>query len=158
MRPGTLVVPHRVIWRGRDFAADAALGAALGGFSCEALLASDTVVATSQDKAASWRASAADALDMESGTVAEAAQAAGIPFAVLRAVCDPAWRSLPPAALAALDPTGGVGLGQILWSVLNRPSQIGALLSLAADAARARRALVRHLGALRRNGALAPWQ
>ncbi len=157
MQPGAIVIPETVIWRNRHLPADARLGAALGGFSCRALLAADAVAVSAADKAAAWRASAADAVDLESGAVADAACAAGLPFGVLRAVCDPAWRDLPPAALAALDPSGQVGVGAVLRSVVGRPQQIGPLLRLASDAARARRALIGWMAALRRGGALDAW-
>lgn len=139
---GALVVPRAVLADGRSYAADAALIAALGGATAEALLASATVLATTAEKGAAWRAGGAAAVDMESGAVARAAAAAGLPFAVLRAVCDPATRPLPPAALVALDTGGAVGPARVALSVLRRPGQVAGLLALARDAARARRALV----------------
>ena len=39
MRPGAIVIPETVIWRDRRLRADTNLAAALGGFSCRALLA-----------------------------------------------------------------------------------------------------------------------
>jgi adenosylhomocysteine nucleosidase len=73
-----------------------------------------------------------------------------LPFAVLRAVCDPAQRGLPPAALATLDAGGGIRFARVLGSVAARPWQIPALLRLALDAALARRALMRAALGLRR--------
>ena len=92
----------------------------------------------------------ASAVDLESGAVARVAQRHRLPFAVLRAVCDPAQRTLPPAALAALDSGGGIRLARVLRSVIARPWQIPALLRLALDAASARRAIVRAASGLRR--------
>jgi adenosylhomocysteine nucleosidase len=70
------------------------------------------------------------------------AQRHGIPFAVLRAVCDPADRNLPPAALVALSAKGRIALARVAISILFRPQQIPGLIALARDASRARRALV----------------
>jgi hypothetical protein len=78
---------------------------------------------------------------MESGAVASVAYEAGVPFAVLRAICDPADRAVPPAALVALDAVGRVATSRLLSSIVAQPGQIGSLLVLARDAALARHAL-----------------
>ena len=155
---GALLVPRCVVAGGKRYQADTALSAALGGFSAEAMLAGEAVVTRAADKARLWQASGAEAVDLESGAVAEAAVAAGLPFAVLRAVCDPAWRTLPPAAAGALDAAGAIGLGRILASLARDPGQLAALVALGRDAARARRALARRLASIHRSGALAAWQ
>jgi adenosylhomocysteine nucleosidase len=49
---------------------------------------------------------------------------------------------LPPAALIALDPAGGIGMWGVLRSVLAAPWQVPGLLALARDAGQGRRALV----------------
>jgi adenosylhomocysteine nucleosidase len=84
-------------------------------------------------------------VDMESGAVAAVAAAHGLAFAVLRAICDPAARDLPPAALAALDAGGAIMALRVGASVLRDPAQIPALFKLAADAARARAALRKYV-------------
>jgi adenosylhomocysteine nucleosidase len=134
---GALVVPAEVLEQATRYAADPALlGAGVG-----LLLAGDAVLASVEAKRAAFAASGALAVDLESGAVARVAARHGLPFAVLRAVCDPAGRALPPAALAALDARGAIGVWRVLASVLAHPGQIPALLALAGDAARARRAL-----------------
>ncbi len=153
--PGTLLVPQAVRVGGGGIATDIGLSTALGGFTCDVLLAGEAVAATSEEKARLWRETGADAVDLESGAVARAAAAAGVPFAVLRAVCDPAWRDLPQAALVALDEGGVIGLRRVLASLARNPSQLGTLLVLARDAARARRALRQHMARVR--PALAIW-
>jgi adenosylhomocysteine nucleosidase len=85
----------------------------------------------------------ASAVDLESGAVARVAHRHGLPFAVLRVVCDPAHRSLPPVAVAAVGNAGAIRPLGVLRSIVARPAQIPALLRLALDAAVARRALVR---------------
>jgi adenosylhomocysteine nucleosidase len=154
---GDIVVPRQVIWRGRRFAADPDLSAALGGFSCDSILAAETVVGGAAAKARLWQDLAADAVDLESGAVADAASAADMPFAVLRAVCDPAWRTLPPAASSALDGFGSISLFRVLHSLAGQPSQMGGLLALARDARRARSALINRLATIRANQALDAW-
>lgn len=143
LRPGAVLVPRHVrLPDGRLLAAAPWLLAWLGDGRPDRvstdLLHSDDIVATAGRKGALFRSTGCAGLDMESGFVAEGAVRAGLPFAVLRVVCDPAGRSLPPAAVLALQPDGGIGLGGILLSVLRRPVQIPALIALGRDAAQAR--------------------
>jgi adenosylhomocysteine nucleosidase len=122
-------------------ATDAGLSRRLGGTTPHSLLGGDTIAVTAAEKHHLWTTTGAAAIDLESGAVARAAAAHGLPFAVLRAVCDPAGRNLPPAALTALNNQGAIGLLRILGSLLRRPGQLPGLMELAADAAAARRAL-----------------
>ncbi len=138
---GSVLVPGVVLCGGVRHGADARLCAWLGGVTAGVLLGGDAVVASAAAKAALHVATGAVAVDLESGAVAEAAAAAGLPFAVLRVVCDPAERDLPPAALAALDGAGAIGAWRVLRSVAGRPGQVPGLLALARDAGRARGAL-----------------
>ncbi len=142
LAPGTVVVPRRVRIAETTFITDRALNAALGGATPHDLLHSERVVADAADKRRLHLASRCAALDMESGAVARAALAEARPFAVLRAVCDPASRSLPPAALVATTPDGRIALRPLLRSLVRRPEQIASLLRLALDAREARRALL----------------
>jgi adenosylhomocysteine nucleosidase len=146
---GTIIVPRQVIRGSRRYAAAPELGAALGGFTHLALLAGDTVVPSAEAKARLFSRWHASAVDLESGPVAEAAAAAGAGFAVLRAICDPADRDLPPAALAALDADGRIRIGRLLRALSRRPGQFSQLLTLGQDAARARRALAERVATLR---------
>jgi adenosylhomocysteine nucleosidase len=142
LEAGTLLVPHTVQWHGRVFDCDEGLRAALPGSPIACLLAADAIVAYAVEKRRLWEDTAASAVDLESGAVAEVATAAGIPFAVLRAICDPATRELPPAAVAALDEQGRIAPMKMAWMLLRDPGQIAGLIALGRDAARARRALV----------------
>ena len=146
---GTVLAPGAVRLDGRTIPVDAALAHALGGPDRHVLLCGTSAVATVADKARQWREMGCAAVDLESGAVAAVAAAHGLPFAVLRAVCDPAGRGLPPAALAALDGRGAIGIGRVLASVLAHPGQVPALLGLARDATAARRALARRIAELR---------
>jgi adenosylhomocysteine nucleosidase len=141
LRAGQMVVPECVLEAGLAYPTDAGLNAWLGGLAVPMLLAGDAIVAGIEDKRALFAATGAPAIDLESGAVARVALRHGLPFAVLRAICDPATRALPPAALVALDGGGAIGLLRVLASVARRPAQIAALLALARDASAAQRAL-----------------
>ncbi len=148
-RPGDLLVPARVVVRGTAVAADAGLCDRLGGMTQNWLLHSDRVVADPAEKRALAVASRCVALDMESGVLALAAERSGLPFAALRAICDPVERELPEAARIALDPAGGVAWTRLLRALLGEPRQIPSLVALAGDAGKARRALLGRIRQLR---------
>ena len=138
LRPGALIVPSVVIVNGTHHSTDPHLSRRLGGATAHAVLGVDAIVTSVEEKHWLRDSTSAAAADVESGAVARI----GMPFAVLRAICDPAERSLPPAALAALDAHGAIGIWRVLASLAAQPGQLSALLALAADAAAARRALV----------------
>lgn len=142
LRPGTVIVPSDVLSDGERLRADPGLVARFGGVTGQTIMAGATVVADAAAKRALFATTHAHAVDLESGAVARIAQAYGLPFVVVRAICDPAERDLPPAALVALDPEGGIALMAMLRSVVRRPAEIFGLLALARDAALARRALI----------------
>jgi len=146
---GTLLIPAGIRLAGRDVATDPALTRALGGPTPHVLLAGDTLAAEAAVKSRLHDATGCAAIDLETAAVAEVAARHGLPFAVLRAICDPAGADLPPAARVALDPAGTIGAGRVLVSVLARPGQIRTLVALARHAAAARGALVRHIAGLR---------
>ena len=145
LAPGAIVVPRAVLAGGRRYPCDPVLLDALGGASVETLLGGAAVAATVAQKVQLRAASGAAAVDLESGALAEVAARHGLPFAALRAVCDPAGRDLPDLALTALDAQGRIGLRRSLASLLAQPRQVPALFALARDAAIARRALVRRV-------------
>jgi adenosylhomocysteine nucleosidase len=142
LRPGALLVPHAVLDGAASHAADPGLAARFGGVTPHLLLGDTRIAATAADKRRLRDATGAAAIDLESGAVARVATASGLPFAVVRAVCDPAVLDLPPAALIALDAKGAIGLTRILASLAARPGQLPALLALARHAAAARRSLI----------------
>lgn len=141
LRPGAVVVPDSIVLDGETFHANAELAEPFGGFTGHIVLAGRVVVADAAEKRRLHRTTHAHAIDLESGAVVRIALAARLPFIVVRAICDPAERNLPPAALVALDPAGRIGLLPVLRSVARHPGQIPDLLALARDAAYARRAL-----------------
>ncbi len=79
-------------------------------------------------------AGGAAALDMESHRAARVATAHGLPFAILRIVCDPAGRALPPAALVGMRRDGTSDVGAVLRALISEPAQLPGLIRLALDA------------------------
>jgi adenosylhomocysteine nucleosidase len=142
LRPGTIVIPAAVLSEGRRYAADPGLAALFGGLTDHCLLAGTSIAVNAAAKSHLYRSTGAHAIDLESGSVAQLAEAHGLPFVAVRAVCDPAERDLPPAALVPLDRNGGIALIPVLTSLLRQPAQLPGLVALALDAARARRALI----------------
>jgi adenosylhomocysteine nucleosidase len=144
-RPGLIVVPLAVVEAGRIRPTNARLAEALGGWSGGMLAAEAEIVTSAAEKYALGRATLCGAVDLESGAVARVAERHGISFAVLRAICDPADRDLPPAACVALNEKGAIAARRVALSILRHPAQIPGLIALGRDAARARSALVRRV-------------
>jgi len=143
LRAGTLIVgsmPTDPAWRERVVArlAAATLDAP---WQCGVLAAVTAPLTSTEQKAALNRARGALAVDMESHIAAGMARAHGLPFMACRAIVDPAWRALPEAATAGLRDEGTTALVPILASLIRAPSQLGAMIRLAADAHAARAAL-----------------
>ncbi len=140
LRPGDLVLADTVLTGdGARHPTSAeqrpVLEARLSGLSLRiaagALLCQDRPLAGAADKGARFAATGALAVDMESFGVARAAQAAGLPFLVVRAIADPAERSLPRAALKAIGPDGRLKLFSALAAMYLRPWESPALVRLA---------------------------
>lgn len=111
-------------------------------------------VVSEADKASLYRTKGALAVDMESHIAAAFAAARGVPFAVCRAIVDPAWRTLPRAATAGLRDDGSTAILPILRELIKQPSQLGPLLQVAGDARAARTTLIQARHAFGRAGAL----
>jgi adenosylhomocysteine nucleosidase len=147
---GTVLVPAAVLLDSERWDADDALLQRLGGTTPGVLYGGGEVVASAAAKAALFARTGAVAVDLESAAVARIARQHGLPFAVLRAVCDGAGRALPRAALVALDGAGRIGRLRVAWAAVSRPWEIPDLLRLGGDAARARHALVARVRAIGR--------
>ncbi len=150
LAPGAILVPRAVLLDAGQWDADPALMDRLGGPTPGTLYGGGQIVATARDKAALHARTGAVAVDLESAAVADVARQHGLPFAVLRAVCDPATRGLPRAALVALDAAGRIDAWRVGIAVLARPWEVPALVRLARDAARARHTLVTRVRTLGR--------
>ncbi len=142
---GDLVVASAVLCKGDRWSCDgdwvrrllrANRGARLGPVA-----GSDTAVGDVAAKKALWSTTGALAVDMESHIAAQSAQAAGRPFAVVRAISDGPDHTLPSAALAGLKSDGTADVGAVLTALAARPQELPALIRTAQGAAAAYRAL-----------------
>jgi hypothetical protein len=64
-------------------------------------------------------------------------------MAAMRVITDPAERTLPASAVAAMRPDGTTNIGTMIRSVLMRPRELPALFRTALDAFAARATLLR---------------
>ena len=119
------------------------------------LLQADDVMAGAEEKRAEFERTGACVVDTETGAVAAAAQAAGVPWVAVRAVVDPAGFDLPHAALAAVDEDGHTHPGRVITASLRRPQELPRLMRLGRDFGAAKRTL-RRLGELAGPRLLAP--
>src|SRR6266481_1569145 len=90
----------------------------------------EQVVAATACKAALHSETGAAAVDMESHIAAAYATAAGLLFAALRVISDPASRALPALAKSAIKPNGDIDLRKVLRGVARNPTSLRALRSL----------------------------
>jgi len=101
----------------------------------------EEVVAGRSTKAALHMETGAAAVDMESHIAAAYAAEAGLPFAALRVISDPASRALPAIARAAIKPNGEIDLRKVLGGIARNPLTLRALVSTGLDFNRALRSL-----------------
>jgi adenosylhomocysteine nucleosidase len=101
----------------------------------------EQAIAARAGKAALWSKTGAAAVDMESHIAAAYAAEAGLPFAALRVISDPASRALPAIAMSAIKPNGDIDLRKVLRGVARNPLSLRALVSTGIDFNRALRSL-----------------
>lgn len=112
------------------------------------LQGSDRPVLDTAAKAALHGAGGAHAVDMESHVVAAVADGAGVPFAAIRAIADPAERTVPRIALAGLRADGGVDAAAVFKKAMAAPWLFPGLIRAALDSRRGLKALSRVLAIL----------
>jgi hopanoid-associated phosphorylase len=110
------------------------LQARLSGAISGEIVGLDWPAASLKQKKLLHGATGALAVDMESHVAGRTAAESGLPFAILRVVCDPAGRDLPPAALAGMRRDGTTDIGAVLKRLLRNPAQLVALIALANNA------------------------
>lgn len=136
-----------VVWTGRVLAEDDAWPAVppvpepSAAWHCVVVFGSDRLVGASEDRRALRTATGARAVDMESHRVARAAEEAGLPFAVLRAISDTDDQRLPPFLTRAVSSRGRARLLPVLAGLAREPAACGDLLALRRGTRRALAAL-----------------
>lgn len=164
LQPGALIVADAVegpfgrvetdrAWADR-LAAALAVGPLAARLRRGSMAAVTAPLISAADKSALHRSTGALAVDMESHIAGASAAAHGVPFAVCRAIVDPAWRTLPSAATAGLRDDGSTAIAPILRELMRQPSQLGGLIQVAVDARAARLSLVQARQAMGAAGAL----
>jgi adenosylhomocysteine nucleosidase len=117
------------------------------------LLTSSKAVGSLAAKATLFREMGAAAVDMESLSVAEAAEARQLPFIAVRVIVDSAADALPQAVTAAADTEGHLRIWRLMGALARTPADLAPLIRLA----RRYRAANRSLAAVARVGSLAPY-
>ena len=156
LRPGDLILAKEVVSAEGAVRTDEAITLSLAqrprrrrsARVVERLAASDAPVLTAAAKSELRSSTGAAAVDMESLIAGQYALEQRVPFAILRAVADPAERALPVLALKAVAADGGVNVQAVIGELIRSPSQFTGLQALAADSRAAFRALKRCRGLL----------
>jgi adenosylhomocysteine nucleosidase len=151
LRPGDLILGAEVVSDEGAVRIDEAvtsslaqrLAAAGARVFVERLAASNAPVLTAAAKADLRRASGAAAVDMESLIAGRYALEQRAPFAILRAVSDPAERGLPPLVLKAVDSDGGIDAVAVIGEIIRSPGQFMSLRAAARDSSAAFQTLKR---------------
>ena len=132
LKVGDVVIADQITFGAEKWRCDnlwrVALAAKLPGAHQGPLIGSNIILENPLAKAALYDATGALAVDMESQVAARFAASRGLKLAGLRIISDDASHVLPPAALVAMRPDGGIALTRVLWSVVKNPLQIPALI------------------------------
>jgi adenosylhomocysteine nucleosidase len=156
LRPGDLILAKEVVSDDgaipTDEAVTASLALRLAGAGArvvvERLAGADAPLLTAAAKAELRRATGAAGVDMESLIAGQYALEHRVPFAILRAVADPAERDLPPLVLKAVDSDGGINALAVIGELIRSPGQLAGLSAAARDSRIAFKALNRCRGLL----------
>jgi hopanoid-associated phosphorylase len=147
LKVGDVVIADRILGDTEKWNCDSnwrvALRARLPQAHHGALAGSDAIQDSAEAKTALFDISGALAVDMESHVAARFALARQLPLAGLRIISDDAAHALPPAALVAMKPDGGIALGRVLGSLLRRPWQVPGLIRTARGSSKAFAELLR---------------
>ena len=132
LSPGNLILPKSVIVSQKNvFPTDAdwhnRLVARLKNhleIHSEPLAQSPSVLTSPMEKFNFLNQNDAIAVDMESGSVAEIASRANLPFMAIRAIADTADMAIPVSALNAIDEHGGLRPMRLLSTLARKPSDL----------------------------------
>ena len=130
LSPGNLILPKTVIYPQKGiFSTDDGWHnrlltrmASKLEISTEPLAQSLTVLRSREEKLDFIKQNEALAVDMESGSVAEAAVKANLPFMAIRAISDPLEQNIPASVLRAINESGRLRPFHLLGSLVRRPA------------------------------------
>jgi hopanoid-associated phosphorylase len=156
LRPGDLILGAEVVSAEGRINTDDAVTSSLAQrlidagarVAVERVAGVSSPVSTARAKAELRLATGAAAVDMESLIAGRFALERRTPFAILRAVADPADRDLPPLVLSAVDSDGRIKAAAVLGDLVRSPGQFTGLVAAARDGRAAFRALSRCRGLL----------
>jgi adenosylhomocysteine nucleosidase len=138
-RPGTVLVARQVLrladGRALDPAPEWTRLAVEHGAREVVLVTADRVAVAAEEKRRLGQM--ADAVEMESFAVLEAAAARGVPATAIRTVSDPVETELPVDFNRVLDASGRVRGAALAGELVRRPTAMGGLLRLAKESRRA---------------------
>ncbi|MBE1237030.1 purine phosphorylase [Phaeovibrio sulfidiphilus] len=147
LAPGTLLLPERIVWQGGEAETDPRLLESLLPPELREraergiLYGVDEPLFGPSDKNSLFESSRAVAADMESHAIAVEAQACAVPFCVIRAVADPAGRSVPPWIMGGVDKHGRTRVMPLLKALAVSPPRVAPVIRLARDAFAAEKTL-----------------
>ena len=95
------------------------------------LVQSAEIAATPKQKMELFHKTGAVAVDMESDAIGQAANTAGVPFLIIRAIVDPQSTSIPSCSVQAADEYGKINLRTLLSGLRSQPAELASLLRLA---------------------------
>ena len=132
LKVGDVVIGEKIITGTEDWECHAGwrnrLASRLAHAHQGLVFGSDVIIHQADTKTGLYNTTGALAVDMESQVAARFAAKRNLPLAALRVISDDASHVLPPAALVAMQPDGGISIGKVLWSVMKKPAQIPALI------------------------------
>ncbi|HEY5107106.1 MAG TPA: hypothetical protein VII73_10105 [Caulobacteraceae bacterium] len=138
LKPGDLLIGTGAVIKDRRVQTDVAwtdrLARSLPQARRAEFAGTDAFIVDALGKAALRATSGAAAVDTESHVAARFAERTGAPFAIVRAVSDPANRTLPNAAQVGLRADGRADLAAVLASLARNPGQLPSLLRVALEA------------------------
>ena len=132
LKVGDVVIGEKIITGTEDWECHAGwrnrLASRLAHAHQGLVFGSDVIIHQAETKTGLYNTTGALVVDMESQVAARFAARRNLPLAALRVISDDASHVLPPAALVAMQPDGGISIGKVLWSVMKKPAQIPALI------------------------------
>lgn len=108
---------------------------------CGGVWGSEYLIATAREKRALYEKSRCMIVDMESQCVAQIAQEANLPFAVVRVICDSSEMDVPHLVMQAIAEDGKIHPVKTLWGLIRHPFEIPDLIHVARGTGKALRVL-----------------